>query len=614
MFGGLTLHLGWTRPSDAGLHAGASYIPATVQAYGVLDYLSPLTFGLIGSSIPGLQDEHLRGQHTVRMSPISTARLNPEAQAFCLSSPDNYVLIPVLLNNTNTAALRYSLTPLGRTNSAKPTYHDLSARDLRAIESAREETLQLTRVTKNNKDDDDYDEYDDEDDEDDSSSHSGLQKTQSLIHIKLDKPGTLRIERLMDTSGVAAKVFASEVTVAPCPRAEFLSLPKDGDVQCAAPDLEMQMEIDIHGVPPLTMRYSKIVNGRRELFMVEGVEGADSGELPSSQQAAQTLLAVAERKFVQRVAAPQSIRVPLAAALDATGTHTYVLEEVTDAVGNYARLGQGSDLKTTSSVTVLRRPAMAFKSCGPGRPTPVLIGAETDLSVVASAADGMDAPYQVTVKYSPPTDGPRRSSAFTKTYSTDGSSREASVLAKYPGEYTIVGVHGKYCEGDVLAPDVCTVFELPKPSVDVEWEKIHECSGDTGVRASLLLHGTPPFQVYYQAQKGKNAPITHAKTFQSSREEIIIRPPEEGDYTFSITHISDAYYKKEEVKTKSIGQTIHPVASAEFAGSGRRKQRMSICDNRSIDVDVHLRGSAPWDIEVQIISSRGSMIRTYNGI
>ena len=26
----------------------------------------------------------------------------------------------------------------------------------------------------------------------------------------------------------------------------------------------------------------------------------------------------------------------------------------------------------------------------------------------------------------------------------------------------------------MLAPDVCTVFELPKPSVDVEWEKIHE--------------------------------------------------------------------------------------------------------------------------------------------
>ncbi|KAL1708824.1 hypothetical protein EV121DRAFT_196368 [Schizophyllum commune] len=615
MFGGLTLHLGWMGDSSAGAHAGALHdIPATVQAYGVLDYLSPLTFGLIGSSIPGWQDEHLRGQHTVRMSPISTARLNPDAQAFCLSPPDNYVLIPVLLNNTNTAALRYSLTPLGRTTSANPTYHDLSARDIRAIESAREETLQLTRVTKNTKNDDDYDEYDEEEEQDDDSSSSGLQKTQSLIHIKLDKPGTLRIEKLLDTSGILAKVFTSEVTVAPCPRAEFKTLPKDGDVQCAAPDLEMQMEIDIYGVPPLSMRYSKIVNGRRELFTVEGVEGADSGELPSSQQAATSSLAVTERKFVQRVAAPQTIPVPLAAALDTTGTHTYVLEEVTDAVGNYARLGQDSPLKTTSSVTVLRRPAMSFKRCGPGKPTPVLIGAETSLPVVASVADAMDAPYEVTVKYNPPTDAPRRSSPFTTKYSTNDSRQDVSVLAKYPGEYTIVGVHGKYCEGDVLAPDVCTVSELPKPSVDVEWEKIHECSGDTGVRAGLLLHGTPPFQVTYQAQKGRGTPRTHTMTFQSSRDEIIIRPPEEGDYTFSITHISDAYYKKEEVKAKSMKQTIHPVASAEFAGSGRRKQRLSICEDRTIDVDVHLRGSAPWNIELQIISPRGSMIRTYNGI
>ena len=114
-------------------------------------------------------------------------------------------------------------------------------------------------------------------------------------------------------------------------------------------------------------------------------------------------------------------------------------------------------------------------------------------------------------------------------------------------------------------------------------------SGDTGVRAGLLLHGTPPFQVTYQAQKGRGTPRTHTMTFQSSRDEIIIRPPEEGDYTFSITHISDAYYKKEEVKAKSMKQTIHPVASAEFAGSGRRKQRLSICEDRTIDVDVHLR-------------------------
>ncbi|TRM66066.1 hypothetical protein BD626DRAFT_397603 [Schizophyllum amplum] len=611
MFGGLSLHLGWSGEHGSGMPAD---IPATVEAYGFLDYLSPVTFGLIGSSVLGLQDEHLMGQHTVRMSPISTARLNPDAQAFCLSPPDNYVLIPVLLNNTNTASLRYSLTPLGRTDNAKPTYHDMSARDIRAIESAREEILQLTRVTKNDKNDDDYDEYDDDEDHDAGASSSGLQRTQSFVHIKLSKPGTLRIERLMDTSGTAAKVFAGEVTVAPCPRAEFHPLPKDQDVQCAAQDLEMQMEIDISGVPPLSMRYSKIVNGRRELFMVEGVEGADSGSVPSSQQGAQSSLAVAERKFIQRIAAPQSIKVPLAATLETTGTHTYVLEEVTDAVGNYVRLGQGSPLRTSSSVTVLRRPAMSFKGCGPGRPTPVLIGAETDLSVVASEADAMDAPYKVTVKYNPPTDGPRRVSAYTKTWETSEASKHLSVIAKHPGEYTIVGVHGKYCEGDVLAPDVCTVFELPKPSADVEWEKIHECSGDTGVRAALLLHGTPPFQVFYQTQKGKNAPVTASKTFQSSREEIIIRPPEEGDYTFSVTHVSDANYRKEEVKARSIDQTIHPVAAAEFAGGGRRKQKMSICDSRTIDVDVHLRGTAPWDLELQIISPRGSMIRTYNGI
>jgi len=31
--------------------------------------------------------------------------------------------------------------------------------------------------------------------------------------------------------------------------------------------------IDIHGVPPLSLRWLKIINGRRRQFLVEGIEG-----------------------------------------------------------------------------------------------------------------------------------------------------------------------------------------------------------------------------------------------------------------------------------------------------------------------------------------------------
>src|SRR5438105_5052682 len=98
------------------------------------------------------------------LSPISTAQLNPNAATFCLSPPDNYVLIPLILNNTDPIALRYSITPLGdKRDDSQLEYVDLSARELKAFEKARLDALQLARPSSPQRDED-YDDYDDEED------------------------------------------------------------------------------------------------------------------------------------------------------------------------------------------------------------------------------------------------------------------------------------------------------------------------------------------------------------------------------------------------------------------------------------------------------------------
>jgi len=52
--------------------------------------------------------------------------------------------------------------------------------------------------------------------------------------------------------------------------------------------------------------------------------------------------------------------------------------------------------------------------------------------------------------------------------------RDLTVEADSPGDYTIIDIKGKYCEGDVLSPETCTVVELPKPAAEIEWRRIHE--------------------------------------------------------------------------------------------------------------------------------------------
>lgn len=174
--------------------------------------------------------------------------------------------------------------------------------------------------------------------------------------------------------------------------------------------------------------------------------------------------------------------IPLTMTLDALGTHSYVLESVTDALGNTMNAGSHTPddvSKVTRSTTVLRRPAVSFTRCGPGNPSSLLIGSETSLGVSAKDSDREDAPWDVTVQYRPTdveegTKGSRKLKPWTQKFTTEGERKDLQIKASTPGEYTIVAIKGKYCEGDVLSPETCKVVERPLPTAEIEWKKIHE--------------------------------------------------------------------------------------------------------------------------------------------
>jgi nucleoporin POM152 len=114
-------------------------------------------------------------------------------------------------------------------------------------------------------------------------------------------------------------------------------------------------------------------------------------------------------------------------------------------------------------------------------------------------------------------------------------------------------------------------------------------SGDTGVAASLVLHGTPPFHVYYRMQRDKEPARELVKTFYNSRGEMTVQPSQSGHYIYSFSHLSDANYNKVELKGPTVDQIVHPLASAVFAGSsGRDRLTINSCSENSVDVDVNL--------------------------
>ncbi|KAG9314090.1 hypothetical protein JVU11DRAFT_4871 [Chiua virens] len=297
----------------------------------------------------------------------------------------------------------------------------------------------------------------------------------------------------------------------------------------------------------------------------------------------------------------------------------FILESVIDGMGNIIPLDQGvtSDVlqrelavnsKTVRSLNILRRPKVSFRNCGPGNPTSLLIGSDAPLSLQVTDSDPLDAPWSIDVKFDP-VEGGKSGTKSVKPWKDSFQAQQSflSLSASAAGEYTILGIHGKWCEGDVLSPETCKAVEKPMPTAEIEWKRIHECSGDTGVSASLIFHGAPPFQVYYRTQRDKEEPRDLFKTFSSSRGELTLQPEHSGHYFYTFLSMSDANYKKVELSGPSIDQIVHPLAAADFAstvGAGRSKRMVNSCSGDMIDIDIDLRGTPPWNLELEIVGPR----------
>ncbi|KAG2022919.1 nucleoporin Pom152 [Coprinopsis cinerea AmutBmut pab1-1] len=617
LFGGLTITTGGASFKSSSRPESSIY---SSSGFDLLSYIAPLSFGLIGSS----GDGHLLGQHTVRMSPISTAQLNPQSDNFCLSPTSKFVLVPVLLNNTEVAGLRYTQAPLKSHSDAPPKIErfDLSARDLKAIAQAYQDLIQTTKPQPPTptEEEDEYDEYDDDDDEDEHSRpQSNLEKSQNLVYLRVSKPGIIKLEHVIGSGNVEARISPGEVVVVPCPTVSFPDPPsrhQEPEVQCAGQDNSRELTINVYGVPPLSLRWAKSVNGQKEQFLVEGIEG-EHGHAHRAEQASGSIV-----QSTRHVAEPDRVQLPLTVTLNSPGTYVYTLEEIVDGVGNVVKMGNdGNTAATTStkqSFVVLTRPAISFSHCSLENPKALLIGSETSLPIRASSGDARDGPWEISMKYQPdPEDTSKKHKPWNKIIKASGDKPDASLMAGSPGEYSIVGIKGKYCSGTVFAPSVCKVVERPRPSAEIEWKRIHECSGDTGVSANLILRGTPPFQVFYRVQRDNEPTREHSKTFSSSRGELTLQPERSGHYIFTFVSLSDANYRKVELRGPSIEQIIHPLASADFADShisGKTKRSINSCSGQSVDVAVDLKGTGPWNLEVQVIGPQSSETLRFDGL
>lgn len=435
-----------------GTYRGLPDLPSTPETFSFRNILAAITFGLISSST-NFRDSNLQGQHTIRMSPISTAHLNPQNFNFCLSSSGS-MLIPVLLNNTNISGLKYSLTPLGYPeHNSKMEFYDLTGKDFKSIQETYREKLQLSVLATKQAKDDENDEYDDDDERQNQAAHHNLQQTQSLVHILVSRPGVVRLERVYDSSNVDARLVASQAVVVPCPRVQFAKDEESAQdpIRCIGQRADPQLKIIVHGVPPLTLKWIRSVNGKREQFLVEGIEHERKAQASRRDERPKDIGTVTATSAVPF---PRDVTVPLTVSLDKPGTYVYALEEVTDGVGNSIQVEtdpissvsvSASAMATTRSFVVLQKPTISFAYCSSDMPTSLLIGSEVKLNLDPTHLDNFDKPWDIHIQYQPPTSlqSAKQLKPWKKIVKYNGEHRDLSLNVNAPGDYRIVDFQGK---------------------------------------------------------------------------------------------------------------------------------------------------------------------------
>lgn len=287
------------------------------------------------------------------------------------------IAIPVLLNNTQPKYLQYSIAALGGSIDEEGNdgraYYNLSAKDLTLISTGayrsllnirgRDPLLALTNSDANDEGfDDDISEerdfapssgtlaqrligYDGTQDTDALSAkighstnqmrelahslrHFNLQPTQSIWAFYADKPGIIRLERVIDKSdndvrvpnprvdNIATRDAASsnspanKIVIVPCPQAAFVTdahrgkrSDSENDITACQADTTSQeaavgqlptthsFTVEIYGYPPLRLQYHRLVgpsatassrhNAQRESATIDGI--APEGALLMSQ-------------------------------------------------------------------------------------------------------------------------------------------------------------------------------------------------------------------------------------------------------------------------------------------------------------------------------------------
>ncbi|KAF6834811.1 nucleoporin pom152 [Colletotrichum plurivorum] len=515
----------------------------------------------------------IMGRQIINILPEGSAVLNFEQTPFCLGEGRDIVKLPIQFNSTVPAEME--LIRIDLETDVEETIK-LSSREVKKIaKQIKDQMVDSNPI-----------------------AHA--------IEYPVKKTGVYRLGKVLDEYKLEVQRTTKDTYVVPCPRAKFRTPEKAG--RCIR-DLS-DLFVDVIGTPPLKIVYSRSVNTKDKSFHFQSLQPEDyTSPLMGSSSSQLTLAGDGDTSWVK----PQAVAVRLNETLDEAGEWQYAVDEVQDGFGNvqkYAQSGEETDLKPRAkhlvrNFQVKNRPLVHLEGCDLRKPIKVAKGkgAELPVKFVFPGKDVTDTSHTLTWEFSPidslTNSGDHGDKTSVGSHSAKNTHDRPSVSD--PGLYTLKSVTSGSCEGEIREPSSCLLLNPPEPQLSLRSEEIPDkCAGNSvGLRVDLDFIGTPPFQVHYKVIDQNGRERDERVKVNGLRQQIELRPTAAGHHKYVFDRIQDNIYSDRPLPEPLVLETdVKPAASATFASP---VGSMSACLEEEVEVDIALRGDAPFSLEWELV-------------
>jgi nucleoporin POM152 len=483
--------------------------------------------------------------------------LNPNDEVYCLQSTEigkKDIYIPIILNNTAPRTVSISRHDF---DTGMDTVKDYSGKDIqRATEIGH--------------------------------AKEGVE----YYYVRVRKPGAYKLNQIISKDGSDVRLYNRQVFVFTCPYARFKPVPAMD--YCTGDNETLQLEVI--GVPPLNVQYTRrTASGLVSNLKFDRVQPEEFKTPLQGQQTLDKSLFIASPEPDYTWAASQHLNINLNLTFESPSQEEYSISRVVDGAGNEIDLSGLS----SQSFEVHGRPVVQFQ-CGQTDPVNLLIGSKSTQLPLGILGSG---PFNLDYEFS---GGP-------EVHSVKLTNNQNSISVSSPGEYKLLSVRDKFCQGQVMFPSTCQVVQPLVPTVKLQATPIaSECAGDNEVGMKFVAEfaGAAPYVLEYVITKQTG----RSKTVVERKKEIIDRsrhifsylPSSSGEYTYEFTTLDDRNYKKRPTQIAPIKQIVHPQPDAKF--SARNGRAVKTCLGEDLTVDVDLRGSGPfvlyWTVGDQLYSDK----------